>query len=247
MNRRVYKIGWILCMLILLVGCTNTNSNTNTLEASYELYYYDDIEIKEDTIAYEIDNTTPYQELCTQTVDIHAFAQRFCPDGMRRDIDDVREVLGIECLRRTEEGALYSVHKVTQGGLLYIFYNHYENEDVAGSDIRQWFYVHNSLFFSDFENLKKAENTIEDVIRINEAEQIYLNIYQADPMFQLSEENLYTTHYLKDGILDVKYDLVDGKLVFVDAMITEDFNLRDVKAARDYPYDARILDMDWIE
>lgn len=58
---------------------------------------------------------------------------------------------------------------------------------------------------------------------------------------------LCSTHYLKDGIIDIAYKLVDDKLVLTDTILTEDFDCRDLDASRHYPYNARILDIDWLE
>ncbi len=186
-------------------------------------------------------NTTDYDKLITKKVDIHTFAQRYEPYG-DRTMYDVAENVGIECLRKINNNALYSVHKVKQGGLLYVFYNYGLGHN--GSIIR-WFYVRQRLSFSDFENLTKDKSTIDDVIKINESEQIYLNIYRAHPETWVPEETLYTTHYLEDGILDVGYKLVDGKLIFSDIYLTENFDLRDLTDSRTYSYDAHILDIDW--
>ncbi|MBR2040569.1 MAG: hypothetical protein IJ948_04245, partial [Clostridia bacterium] len=59
------------------------------------------------------------------------------------------------------------------------------------------------------------------------------------------EEVLYTTHYLEDGILDVMYKLIDGKLIFTDIYLTENFDCPDLDESKYYPYNARILDIDW--
>jgi hypothetical protein len=100
-----------------------TSENTNSLEKRYEVnYQYDAIVVTQDYGIFPVDNTTPYQDLITKTVDIHNFASHFEQTG-GRGIDDVMEFMGVECLRETEAGALYSVHKVEQGGLLYILYS----------------------------------------------------------------------------------------------------------------------------
>ena len=121
---------------------TEQTNPDNPLEKRYELKINDDIEITQDYGVFQTDNTTPYEELITKTVDIHAFAQNFDITGDRRGIDDVMEFIGVECLRETETGALYSVHKVEQGGLLYIFYDNQEwLTEIKTNGIKVWFYV----------------------------------------------------------------------------------------------------------
>lgn len=231
----------LILVLILLVGCTRSQ----TLEMNYVVEYGPLTFSESDGEILKIDNTTPYEELITKTVDIHAFAQLFDPFGMCRDIDDVNAYAGIECLRKTEAGALYSVHKVEQGGLLYVFY-HDKGEEIAGNDIVRWFYVAKLLSSSDFETLTTGVTTIDDVIRINPAEQIFLNIYRAYPNLIL-EGWLHTNHYLKNGVLNIGYEMVDGKLVLFDTQLAEDFDCHDMKESMYRAYDARILDIDWLK
>ena len=260
MNKRAYKLGLIAIVLTLLVGCANANpdssaleeSNTSekdsSLEASYEMKTRDDIEITQDYI-FQVDNKTPYQELITKTVDIHMFAQNFDMYGSGRGIDDVMEVFGVECLRRTPGGALYSIHKVEQGGLLYIFYNHDDRKtEIKTNEIRHWFYVRKRQSSEEIRNLKGKGATIEDVIEINEAEQIYLNCYRADPTFQGGEDGVLTTfHYFTDGILEIRYYWIYGEFVCVPYFLHKDFNLEDRKASEYSLYNAFIYGMDWVE
>ena len=242
MIHRVHGIIVVLLVLVLLIGCTHSD----TLEMNYVIEYNAPTVTIENCEDLKIDNTTPYEKLITKTVDIHMFAQRYNPLG-KRNISDIIENVGIECLRNTDEGALYSVHKVKQGGLLYVFYDNYDlNKNLANKSIIRWFYVRERLSFSDFENLTEGVDTIDDVIKINESEQIFLNIYRSYPNF-IEEEVLYTTHYLEDGILDVAYKLVDGKLIFSDKHLTKNFDCPDLDEAIYHPYNACILDIDWLE
>ena len=71
------------------------------------------------------------------------------------------EFIGVECLRETEAGALYSVHKVEQGGLLYIFYNTPEFlTEITTNEIRNWYYVPKRLSSSDFDSMIYKNLTI---------------------------------------------------------------------------------------
>lgn len=266
MNKKAYKLELIAIVLTLLVGCTNANPNienledtstteesdvtekAHSLEKRYEMKILDDIEITQDYGVFQVDNTTPYEELITKTVDIHAFAQYFDISGTGREIDDVMEFIGVECLRETEAGALYSVHKVEQGGLLYIFYYNKEwQTEIRTNDVKAWFYVRERLSSADFSSLQKNVSTIEDVIEIDAVEQIYLNCYRADPMYQYDGKHLHTVHYLEDGIYLILYELIDGELIFTDYYLADNFELPVYTESRYYPYYAQVLEMDMVE
>ena len=260
MNKRAQRLGLIAMVLTLLVGCANVSPNsgaseesetsekTVSLEANYEMKTSEEIEITQD-YSFQIDNKTPYQELLTKTVDIHTFAQTFDMYGTGRGIDDVMEVIGVECLRKTSGGALYSIHKVEQGGLLYIFYNYEDKSaEIKTNEIRHWFYVMKRQSSAEIMDLKGKGATIEDVIKINGAEQIYLNCYSADPKIQSGEEGVLTTyHYFTDGILELRYYYIQGELVCVPYHLEINFGLRDRKDEESSPYKALIYGMDWVE
>ena len=225
----------------------DTVEKTNSLEESYELKrsIYD-VEVTQDYGIFQVDNTTPYQELITKAVDIHQFAQYFDHSG-GRGIDEVMEFIGVECLRETEAGALYSVHKVEQGGLLYIFYHNDDLEaEIRTNEIRQWFYVPKRIKYTEISKLKGKGATIEDVIKIDKADQIFLNCYQADPTYQGEEGVLTTYHFCEDGILETTYYWIHGEFVCAPSTMPNYF-LSDIKISNYDIYDTRILAMDWVE
>ena len=265
MNKKMQKLGLLAIVLTLLVGCTNANPDTGNLEDTstteeigitekthplekrYEMKINDDIEITQDYGVFQTDNTTPYEELITKTVDIRAFAQNFEISG-GRGIDDVMEFIGVECLRETETGALYSVHKVEQGGLLYIFYDNKEwLTEIKTNGIKVWFYVRERVSSTDFASLQKNVSTIEDVIEIDEVDQIFLNCYRADPEYQYDGKHLHTVHYLEDGIYLILYELIGGELIFTDDYFADNFDLPIQTESRYHPYYAQVLEMDMVE
>ena len=227
---------------------TEQTNPDNPLEKRYEMKINDDIEITQDYGVFQTDNTTPYEELITKTVDIHAFAQNFDITGDRRGIDDVMEFIGVECLRETEAGALYSVHKVEQGGLLYIFYDNQEwLTEIKTNGIKVWFYVRERVSSTDFASLQKNVSTIEDVIEIDEVDQIFLNCYRADPEYQYHGTTLVTCHYLEDGLYAIQYDLIGGELIFTDDYFADNFDVPFQTESRYHPYYAQVLEMDMVE
>ena len=259
MNKRAQKLGLIAIVLTLLVGCTNASPDSGggdesndlgkeiSLEANYEMKTNEEIEITQDYGVFQVDNETPYQELITKTVDIHTFAQYFHMYGYNRGIDDVMEVIGVECLRETPMDTLYSVHKVEQGGLLYIFYHNDDPEaEIRTNEIRQWFYVPKRIKYTEISKLKGKGATIEDVIKIDKADQIFLNCYRADPMYQGEEGVLTTYHFCEGGILETTYYWIHGEFVCAPSTMPNYF-LSDIKISNYDIYDTRILAMDWVE
>ena len=110
----------------------------------------------------EPDNATPYQELLTKEIDIHSFMENYClrdPYGSG-EIEDIAADIGIECLRETEAGALYSIHKVKQGGLLYVFYMNSPKYPEYHSIIR-WFYVRGRASSKARSNSAASSHTME--------------------------------------------------------------------------------------
>ncbi len=200
-----------------------------------------------------VDNVTSANELITQELDIHDFVQTHVfPSTYLRAYVDVNEMsldYGVECLRKTQAGALYSVHRVKQGGWLYVFYHTY-NPDLLRSQINHWFYVTEWLSFEDFSSLKKGKSTIEDAIAICDSIQIAKNIYvssKEDSWWENVDDNqVFYKIYLKDGISTLTFKIQGDSLIFMDIVHDSNFDLQDFSLSRSYPYDARLLDSDFL-
>ena len=262
MNKKAHKLGLIVLVLTLLVGCSNVQpestelentsatEKTNILEKDYALNYkVYAMGTTQDYGVYQADNTTPYQDLITKTVDIHTFAQNFDCFGTNRGINDVMEFFGVECLRQTEN-AIYSVHKVEQGGLLYIFYsNEPWRTEIKDNSIIRWFYVRERLSMADFDYLEENVTTIQDSIAQTESEQIFLNCYRVDPTYNYPYDGgLTTVFYLEDGILGLQYELVDEELVLSEYyFFQDDYEIVYESTCRGGSYDFKIMEMDWVE
>ncbi len=238
-----------LCFLltILIIFCVSCADSSNLAKNYGVAKYYDymsDPLYNKDNIP-KIDNTTPHQTLITQSVDIHTVAEKLfcyliCGHG---DLAYVASTIGIECLRETENGALYSVHKIKQGGLLYVFYYNDPKFPDAHFIIR-WFYVDKSLSSNDFEKLKLNSDTIDTVIKIDKTIQIFKNLYNARPDYWKKESGMPAWIYLNDGILELEFKCENDKPVLLLKKHISDFNLTDMQASVRLPYNAKILDMD---
>ena len=200
-------------------------------------------------------NELPYQQLITKTIDIEEFVKNFYIYPLSTNsgyyFPDVYRSIGIECLRETKLGALYSVHKISQGGLLYIFYARIDYS--AYVKVTGWYYVKNKLSSSDFESIKKG-SALSDVIAINSAAQIYENIYNSESfLFNLKGVGLDTYHFLTDGILKIHFanmnQAAEGGQLRVEKKIFANFD--DIKSIQSgekiCSIDGHILPMDMID
>ena len=214
-----------------------------------------------------VDNVTPYEELITEEVDIHEFMQTFSPlapfvptatttDFNNLYLRDFAKNVAVECLRETDAGALYSVHKVEQGGLLYVFYD--KREELGDSPIRHRLYVPKALSYADFDGLVEGVSTFDDLLAIDPSSQIYLNELKAYAAWMREKHGdedegseVSTHHYLKDGILVLRFEKegdTDRYIKRVEGKSSRDFDLHYLSSpGRHIPYDAHILDMDWVE
>jgi hypothetical protein len=207
-----------------------------------------------------IDNKKHYNELITKPVDIDEFVKRFYTYPatlvLGYYINDIHHSIGIECLRETELGALYSVHKVVQGGLLYIYYARIKYTGYV--KVAGWYYVQKKLSISDFSAIKKQSaranaSTLADVISIDPAARIYEDIYDyKNHLFTNFLRHVDTIHFLADGILKIRFKLMEGASLSSSLQVTKktlvDFD--DMQSVRPdlkiHPLNGRILPMDMI-
>ncbi len=246
--RGVYTI--LLTFIILLsCGCNNDASLQETYILRHEAG-----QNSSEAVPFTVDNTTPHEELLPETVDIHAFAQKysFLVKPWSVSMNRIDEELGLDCVRETPEGALYSVHKVKQGGLLYVFYNNYgwiddPEEGPYPRPVRRWFYVREDLCYADFEDVLEEKGTMDDVIRVDETEQIFFNLHSAEWIDEEPPEEFYTWHYLSDGILELGYRREGDTFVLYTHIWKPDFDLDNWSESIDTPYNAQILEMDRVK
>ncbi len=208
---------------------------------------------RQDRVLSRLDKKTPYEELITKTMDINAFFDK-CYDLLPvsaitnglHPLPEIDEVFGVECLRRNKAGNYYSVHKLKQGGLLYIFY--IDLEPIKYLWMHNWFVVQKSLSYEDFSTISKG-SSYEDVEAVDPAADIYeqRRLSGFEKTSKQSPLDLVTRHYLTDGILTIYYEFVDGKLVVHYLEYRKNFQV-DVLGASSYPsYNGRILDIDAIQ
>ncbi len=250
--KRLLWVGMVLFILLSLSGCGSRSLVMDyvDLEPTKAPESLTNAEILE-----RVDNDTPYEELLTKTIDIHEFAQKYVVGVSVHgfDLADVATDMGIECLRLIPEGALYSVHRVSQGGLLYIFYANftewYREDPSMEEDFRYivyWFYVQEPLSYADFSSIREG-STFEDVKRIDSTAQIYKNIYEQDPVFFDTSGGHGSVHYLTDGILIIGTKTQDGKTEVVETEYIADYETMRLQITpRACSYFGKLLDQDRI-
>ncbi len=159
----------------------------------------------------------------------------------------IDEDYGVECLRRNKSGNYYSVHKLKQGGLLYIFYRLNTYQSNGFYDVFGWFVTQKKLSYKDFSTISKG-SPYEDVEAVDPAADIYeqRRLSYLEKTTNRTASFFVTRHYLTDGILTMHYEFVDGKLVVYYIEYHRNFQV-DVLGASDNPlYNGRILDIDTI-
>ena len=246
MKKRVLCVVMVLLMVILLCSC----AREDPLQAQYTFKGRFPYPEMDPAVSVTVDNTTPYQELITKEVDIHYFVETYIKDGgygytIYGYMGHLAADIGVECLRETEAGALYSVHTVKQGGLLYIFYHntgYYTDKPLVQRPVRRWFYVPKRLSSKDFDKV----DTISEEIKVDPSTQIFKNIHEStDP--ELQESKIATWHYLTDGVLEAGYEEINGEWALIAKELADDFYVCDATAGYSEPYNGRILDMDWVK
>ncbi len=229
-------------------GITKTPTKTADRNVTYPHQTTTDLASvleRQDEILSRLNNRKPYDELIKKTVDIDAFLQKFEPSpyGLTAhpSIVDIDENIGIECLRKSESGKYYSVHELKQGGLLYLFYISYSDEDPLW--LHTWFVSQKSLSYADFSGIAVG-STLEAVKAIDPVASIY---EQRVKTFKPAVDVLYTQHYLTDGILTIYYSYDDGKGSVKIIDYQKDFQIFHWWWSESPEYKGRILETDAVQ
>ncbi len=244
MNLKRMMVCLVVVSMVFFGGCQK-----NQLVAKYVI---SDQESKtyefDQNISSLIDNTSTQDSVEIPSIDIHYFVQKYCPFTLPYTyrMSELANDRGLGLLRETEEGALYSVYPVDQGGKLLVFYNNEEwREKTDDRPIMRWFYVREDLCFDDFKELIENKSSIEEVIRVDETEQIFKNLWFGEWLSREPKpEQFGSWHYLSDGILELVYEKDEERAALVDYAWHPDFQLDDWQAAMYTPYNAQVLDAD---
>lgn len=196
------------------------------------------------------DNTTAYDELIKgyPVIDIDEFVERFDPEPQRYSIGKVRlyqiaSAYGVPCLRKIDDPGYYSVHRVKQGGLLYIFYEEDREHQVS---CKQWFTVQKPVSRADFDYLKEGTR-LSKIVKTDPAAAVFARMAKK----QLKENKddpapFFTSwHYLTDGVMICTYKKKWYGYVIDQVMIDDYDAFKGFTAKeRSSPYNGEILSID---
>ena len=246
-----------LCVMVILLATLGVScikqaslspSNPDSQgESSTSLFIED--QSKLDSVLNRINNVSPYNQLIKKKINIHTFIEKYANDPQRIFdgesllITTIQNDFSIECLRKTEAGALYSVHKVKQGGLLYIFYRTKSYENTGRyTEVKNWFYVLKKLKYADFSSITEG-SPMEDVAAIDPSTHVFME--RANKQVDLY--GLKTFHYLEDGIFILFYTYKNGKYEVNGQNYQPDFQVRTYWEAREELYDGRVFSQDLLK
>lgn len=237
-----------ISLLALAFVCTSCNS-TN-LKKDYVINISSYAENREVNYSALINNELSAEKLITKSIDIHYVAENYLArdlSGLPFSFLDIYDGIGIECLRETDTGAMYSIHKIKQGGKLYIFYlNLPDSSPTDDKSAIRWFYVQEKLSSKDFEEIQE-DSSMNDVKRVDAATQIYENIYNARANTYGERDGFFSYHYLSDGLLEFDYKTDNDILKVSQKRFIENFELRQYGFDREYPYDGHLLPIDQLQ
>ena len=259
--KRIFSLGTVLLFFLLGASCIMplnqppSSSSLNPSKAESQAVSTQPVDspledpAKLSSVMERLNTTLPYQQLITKKVDIDAFAQKCnidSPAGSAAQftqITHVDEFFGVECLRKTNTGSLYSVHEVKQGGLLYVFYRTHSYERTGTyTQILNWYYVEKALSYQDFASISKG-TAIEKMVEIDPVTRVFID--RAARTKQ--SEDMFSYHYLKDGILIVGYVYEDGVYKVVGKHFQDDYKIKTTRVSEKVEHhDGHILPMDSI-
>ena len=232
---------------------SNTEIETNessSIASDYSLIEPNPSEL--DSILTRINNTSLYDKLITKKIDINLFIQKYDEDPSKAIfttlplITMIDSDFGIECLRKTESGTLYSLHEVEQGGLLYVFYQTRSYETTGKyTAIKYWYYVDRKLKYEDFSFVTNGTNA-NKVIEIDPITNIFIErAKRHNNSFNITA----SCHYLEDGILILYYEYKNGEFIVCGQDYQQNFNVKEPLHTEEKAelYDGHILSMDMIK
>lgn len=238
---------WFIFLIFMILICS-TSCYSSSLKKKYDTHR------SEKEILEIVDNETPYDKLITQEYDINDIVEKyFMPcekwnTALNIPISNIDVGLPIECLRQNKAGNYYTVYKIKQGGLLYIFYSpKIRDVFMPEQKIERWFYINKPLSYTDFSSI--VENSSWDEIKkIDPGAQIYENMSNT----RTGESIVGSLHYMTDGILKISYIFSNDSKNIEDSIVLNKEYWEDYMTEYEYavyvpPYDASILPIDMLK
>lgn len=239
----------LFCVFIALSLVSLTSCSMNSFSRTYDVALMERYEDTDSGPSHDFSSAMtdlPYDQMITKTDDIHEFLEHFGIDARGRYVlNAVADRIGIECLRTNKSGIRYSIHKIKQGGLLYVFYS--DDEDAWSHN---WFYVQKDQCYSDFSSIEIGSG-IQEVERIDPAAQLAKNIFLRFYEYNSRAINsfyMFSAHYLNDGVLAIYYEYKNDDFIVYDIQYFDDYIWRpsDFLGGRGTEWDVSLLPGDWI-
>ena len=246
-------IAIVLGALFMMKSVDNSQTESVPTSTPVKDFSIEDQE-KLDLILERIDNSTPYDKLITYIIDINDFIEEYYTKSFDFHsnynssnlplITKFNDKFEIECLRTTDTGEMYSVHKVKQGGLLYVFYIIKTDSPQRGRyvEIKGWYYAEKNLKFEDFSSIENGAS-IDKVVEIDPATEVFIEIARHLNI----DDKMKSTHYTEDGLVHISYAAKAGSFE-VSGRTYKKGNFRiDIRVfPKDDQYRGQILPMDII-
>ena len=232
--RRYAFVCMMLCAILLLVSCTGTD--VPPLDSGM------------DTGTIKINNTDSYAKLITTEYSIDGFISAFTARNIygQGTVAEIHSCMPIECLRWPDSGTLYSVHKIREGGLLYIFYDTHgltQTNDIQDATVLRWFYVQKNLSSKEYSDAQ----TLNDVAEIDSAGKVFEEIcYKDTERWSADGYKFASWHYVSDGIYEIAYEYKDGEWKIFDSRLLPDYSLENLYEPTSNECTAGILELDRI-
>lgn len=195
-----------------------------------------------------INNTDSYNKLITKSIDINDFTffvQEYVAKSYYSkniSIEEFNSRYHIECLRKLRDNVLYSVHKVNQGGLVYVLFA--GRDSINSYNLINWFYVKKPLEYKDFESIKKGYSTINNIASVDSSTSVYKKtIDEYSKSYSL--DRIYSIHYLIDGVLIYTYKIENNIYVVDKIEYFKDYNLN--MGFSSGGFDTKIFEMDFLK
>ena len=255
------RIALLTACALLLLCCTGCRSKADELKRELHLPTADSSSTTAPTagpsvpelpadITEWVDNETPWQELVTVSYDINDMVEQLFLEPYLHftteyiTVAELHAVFPVQCVRKNEDGFVYFVYQIEQGGLLYVFLAP-DLEGEPPATLREWFYVDGNRSYADFASIEEGD-TLEDVKKIDPTVQIYENMMEADQEWRTSRFGHSSYHYLTDGLLLIGYRYESGAYRIYATGYWDDYEVGTNKS-RGYNITGPVLPIDRVE
>ena len=247
----------LVLAFILLVSCTpqegepqsqtdHTPSKTTitTETMSYIVSENNNVEDKTVKSIVTIDNTTPLSKLLTDSYtleeinnDIFFYVYSSDQRSYIKTYSEIKETMRTNFMRKTSEDSYYTVYKISEDGLLYLFYTPFGHDDFAYNGA---VYITRENSLNDFSKIKKGT-------KIGTVEEIEPAITSLMKMETDDSTGFFVVIVAKDGVVALVFEKKNGEFYVNLKEVSSDFNLDYSKLHGNRIINYEILQQDYPE